>query len=292
VYMTSKQREMGGVQDIWKITPSEAESVRSPRKIALQLAAGDTPLAALKRVLGDDSILAPMRTRPNEYHARMIRPILFPALPFLSHVNEPTILDIAAKSLGSLASLVERLQSICRVVHPEAASSTYGHEIRNLLILACTEVVASWRGILEANGIVKGRMDTNDYVKLNDVMKLADYSLSLPYFPWLPSFQPFLGWRVDCPTQSLKWYDAYNAVKHDREGNFDRATLQHAMEAVCACFVMIHAQFGYGVTSRGAGHDVQKFFLLTGQPSWAFEDYYFNTTPMTVDAVWNHKNYF
>ncbi|WP_143046682.1 hypothetical protein [Bradyrhizobium erythrophlei] len=35
-------------------------------------------------------------------------------------------------------------------------------------------------------------------------------------------------WRLGLhrrPSQDLEWYDAYNAVKHDRENSFERATL-------------------------------------------------------------------
>ena len=50
--------------------------------------------------------------------------------------------------------------------------------------------------------------------------------------PRLPSCRdmgelaPFALWEEARPTGSLAWYDAYNAVKHDRERNFSRATLE------------------------------------------------------------------
>lgn len=289
--MTNKQRDTGGIQDIWKVTQSRAESVQSKRKIRLELKTGETPLLVLQRKLGDDCLLTPMKTQPNEYHARMVRPIHYSPWSE-SHVNEGSIIDVAAKSLGSLASLVERLQSICRVVHPKANSSVYGHEIRNLLILACTDVEANCRGILEANGHSKAVMNTHDFIKLRDPMQLEEYSVSLPYFPWLPSFQPFLGWDSLHPTKSLKWYAAYNAVKHDREKEFHQATLINAIEAVCACFIIIRAQFGTWTSERGAGHDVQKFFLLVKRPHWNFDEYYFSTTPGDFGARWKPKNYF
>jgi hypothetical protein len=73
---------------------------------------------------------------------------------------------------GQLASLTNKLIEICRTVHPaEATFHVYGHEICNLLILACTEVEVHWRGVLEANGR-SGRFNTNTYVALQKAMKL------------------------------------------------------------------------------------------------------------------------
>ena len=84
---------------------------------------------------------------------------------------------------------------------------TYGHEIRNLLILACTEIEAHWRGILNANRVKKDRYTTVDYVSLLDAMRLDKFSVNFPRYPWLRSRRPFEGWTSAAPTQSLRWYD-------------------------------------------------------------------------------------
>ncbi len=42
----------------------------------------------------------------------------------------------------------------------------------------------------------------------------------------------------------LRWYNAYNAVKHDRETEFAKATLGNLIEAMGAVFVLVMAQFG------------------------------------------------
>jgi hypothetical protein len=115
---------------------------------------------------------------------------------------------------------------------------------------------------------------TNDYVKLLPAMQLDQYAIQLPHYPWLPSIAPFSGWNAAQPTQSLVWYDAYNDVKHDRESKFKRATLQHAIDAVCGCAVMISAQFGrMGLQSR---QEVGQFFSLTRFPRWSLSDCYTN----------------
>ncbi len=154
---------------------------------------------------------------------------------------------------GQLVALAGQLGRICQTVHPDRSTfTTYGHDIRNLLILACTEVEAHWRGVLEANGIQKNRYSTNDYVKLRAAMKLDEYAVAFPQFPWLDPISPFAGWgSTGRPTQDLLWYDAYNVVKHNREHEFSKATLEYAFCAVSACFVMILAQYGHVKYSLG-----------------------------------------
>jgi hypothetical protein len=182
---------------------------------------------------------------PGKYFPRMARP---------NSINEPSpgrnpdptdeFRHYRARSTGQLHAFIQELDQICRVIHPEGDNlRTYGHATRNLLILACTEVEAHWRTILEANCYKNkrsdGRFDTTDYVKLLSAMRLDEYVVNLNYYPWPPTVAPFDGWKNTSATKSIPWYDAYNHVKHDREGHFNEATLKHALTAVTACFVML-----------------------------------------------------
>ncbi len=69
-------------------------------------------------------------------------------------------------------------------------------------------------------------------------MRLNEYAIDFPFYPWLDAIVPFKGWSASAPTKSLRWYDAHNAVKHDREREFARGTLGHAFEAVAGCVVI------------------------------------------------------
>lgn len=159
-----------------------------------------------------------------------------------------------------------QLEEIFRTVHPVSANfDAFGHDIRNLLILASTEVEAHWKGVLAANG-VRGST-TKHYVRLADVLKLKEYAIRLPFYPWLEVIRPFERWvPSDTPTKDLGWYDAYQAVKHDRENQFNRATLMNALHAVCGCAVMLFAQFG----TSGFHYQVEinSFFELAEAPVW------------------------
>lgn len=104
-------------------------------------------------------------------------------------------------------------------------------------------------------------------------MKLDKYSLEFPSYPWLNARCPFQGWQSTAPTKSLGWYDAYNAVKHDREGSFSRATLAHAFDAVGACTIMMLAQYGESITNW-ANSDPARFFNINERPVWNLSEAY------------------
>ena len=183
-------------------------------------------------------------------------------------------------SLEQIEGLFEDLLSIFRVVHPAKGNlEAFGGAIRDIIILACTEVEAQWKGVLEAHNVqpVKGGFfTTRDYVKLLPVMKLNEYELKLNRYPWLPPTGPFIGWNPHDSTKSLPWYDAYNKVKHDRESEFVNATLRHAIEAVAACVVMLAAQFGLEALKR---HDLKQLFEFVRRPEWDPKDWYYQPIP-------------
>lgn len=186
-----------------------------------------------------------MELGPAEYYPRIARP---DALGDGQMPTAPNIdLSYAANSKAQLLLLVRRLENICLAVQPSATTlEVYGHEIRNLLILAATEAEMHWRGVLKANRAdVKPRLTTSDYVKLLTPLKLGDYEIRFRGYPDLPPVLPFENWSPAEPTQSLPWYAAYHAVKHNREEEFERGTLAHAFSAVAACTAMFVAQFGW-----------------------------------------------
>jgi hypothetical protein len=214
--------------------------------------------------------------RPGQFYPRMARPTNESSdEPLGSNPGAEEDSRFIAMARGQLKTLTRQLDRICQTVHPaEETLSIYGHDIRNLLIIACTEVEMHWRGILHANGIDKSRYDTRSYVKLQEAMKLGDYTVRFPNFPWLPSVCPFGGWGdTGKPTQDLPWYDAYNATKHNREGEFAKATLAHAFQAISACIIMMAAEFGI---AAGLDDDAElnSFFHLASTPAWPLSDVY------------------
>jgi hypothetical protein len=204
---------------------------------------------------------------PGEYYPRMSRPnAQHPSESPGSNPANDQERALIETGRGQLVALRYQLEEIFRVVHPVQENfDAFGHEIRNLLILAATEVEAHWKGVLAVHGVRGGR--TQDYVKLADVLKLREYAITLPFYPWLNVIRPFEGWMPSkTPTKDLGWYDAYQAVKHDRENQFQRATLLNAIQAVCGCAVMLFAQFGqHGFHYRA---EINSFFEVKEAPVW------------------------
>jgi hypothetical protein len=171
----------------------------------------------------------------NQYYPRIYRPGAIALKPQQG----------MTQSALAVSVLTDRLEHLFRVIEPnEDNLKVFGHEIRSLLLLACMEVEAALRTILDANGNREERLGTGEYVKLRDPLRLPDYTLQLAFYPNAGRFAPFSTWEPSKPTQSLPWYDAYNKTKHDRENHFHEATLEHAIEAVCAAVILFYAQFG------------------------------------------------
>jgi hypothetical protein len=254
-------------------------------KQGVQLQPGEDLLAALDRVKHGRRSHIPGRQppqfvatlqledawiQPGEYYPRMaMQHAPFMQERFYLACSRITIpapdQRVVALSLVSLSSLADEVKRLFGVIHPDPANfNAYGAESRNLLILCCTEVEAQWKGVLKANGYANSRPNTTDYVKLLRPMLLDEYEVTLPLYPWLTPIKPFHGWNPALPTQSLPWYDAYNAVKHDRENEFSRATLGHVITALCAIAAMVPAQ--YGEISTWRDH-LGRFVEITKRPT-------------------------
>jgi hypothetical protein len=208
---------------------------------------------------------------PGQFYPRIYRPILQGPADILGYGSHPPLeTDVLSIARSQLTVLTGQLERICQTVQPtEKTFDTFGHDIRNLLILTCTEVESHWRGVLVKNG-VKEHYKTRDYVALRKPMKLDEYAISFAAYPWLPPLKPYEGWgSTDTPTQELKWYDAYNAVKHDRENQFERATLLRAFEAISACVIMMAAQFGMEPLA-----EPRPFFHFSAVPAWLPSEFY------------------
>jgi hypothetical protein len=170
------------------------------------------------------------------YYPRIFRPAIDRLVEYPeAEAAAGVVSDMLARSLSKLLEVVEPVPD---------NFETFGHAIRLHLIATCTEVEAGWVSVLKANGVLKDRYTTSDYVKLLDPMQLDQYEVRMLAHPTFPPFKPFATWDPNRATQSLPWYDAYNATKHDREANLRRATVRLAIEATGALLALTVAQFG------------------------------------------------
>jgi len=278
---------------VWHFDGSTAVRIGIPKpddKSMVTLTPGETLRDALARVpmfVGEQFTIHKMTLPPGAYYPRIARPPDQHALEAPGYIeglranSQETV-----SSLSQVRSLVAMLDSIFQTVHPTKANLTcFGSGIRNLIILACTECETQWRAVLKANhyssASKSGRLTTDDYVKLLPAMRLDEYAVKFTHYPWLEALAPFQGWDKSRPTQSLAWYDDYNAVKHDRELAFDQASLANAIKSIAATWIMIAAQFVF-IGMREFG-DLWSYFRLERVPRWRYSDVY------TTGAYEGHK---
>lgn len=181
------------------------------------------------------------------------------------------------QSAVAAASLFDQLVEVFRHVEPSTSNYlTYGHKIRELLLLACTEIELEWRAVLVQNTRKENRRErynTTDYVRVKEPLRLGDWSVVLTDYGHLGPFVPFDRWSDGASTKSLPWYDAYNAVKHHREAEFSKATLENLLNAMAALHIMQVAQWGPEVFSLLHENRFSPFTIVSS-PVIAINDVY------------------
>ncbi|WP_185753096.1 hypothetical protein [Pseudomonas fluorescens] len=223
-------------------------------------------VASQNNVYIKKSTIQPLTLEPGKYHPRVWRGI--PSRnAFDSGYNGMAISEddhrVYIESSHAAASLFEELSSLFRVIEPNPTNDCcFGHKVRELIILACTEVETCWRGVMSGNrSTPKRSYSTKDYVKLLPLLRLDEWSVKLKNYPSYPVIYPFKGWSAEEgeTTKSLGWYDSYNAVKHDREGEFEKATLHTLISALGAVHIMLVAQWGPELFHRFLGNRFSVF---------------------------------
>jgi hypothetical protein len=194
----------------------------------------------------------------------------------------------AIVSFNQASILIRQLNRLFEYVYPDTQNlDTFSNEIRNTLILACTEFESQIKGVLVENSISANSryFNTSDYVKLKDVLHLDAFEISINNFPELKDLNPFKGWDATNPTGSLNWYDNYNKTKHDRESQFFAASLINCVNAVLANIVMLAAQ--YGITGTLWNSEITNFLSFSKKPTYLLEEYYI---PNFQGHKWKKKN--
>lgn len=153
-------------------------------------------------------------------------------------------LDEFNRSKRELRILLEKLKEILLYIEPCSSSmSTYGHKLRELLILTCTAIESAWLSYLKTAAPQIQRATTNDYVKLKDILLLDIYKINFISHPFSFEFKPFENWSASNPTKTLPWYDAYNKTKHDSLLNFNQSSLENCIRSIGALIVMQCVRF-------------------------------------------------
>ena len=156
------------------------------------------------------------------------------------------------------------LSDVTGYIEPTRAhDAVHGHEIRQLLLLACTEVESAWRSILQLNWpACPDRLTTNQYVQLCAAMGLDEWEVRLT-----PIQRTALSRhsRAGIPSSRRSRFDGMRRTMRQsasREGGLEDATFGHLVNALAAVFIMTIAQFGTEHLDGDSEFQVDEFCVV------------------------------
>lgn len=193
----------------------------------------------------------------------------------------PAMLD----EVRAYLNIAKAMEDVFNSIEPHAKNfETFGHRIREVIMLACTEVEYLLAQALKENGYtspLRDRMNTTDYIHLLAPLSLDKYQMQLKMHENVSPISPFFGWNVECPTRSLHWYSAYNSVKHDRGGKREEGTFKVMIDSVAAIQVLLTAQYGQELFDVARLDSFLTPFNLVGRPKISIENF---TPPLFVSS--------
>jgi hypothetical protein len=141
--------------------------------------------------------------------------------------------------------LVGDFLRVCEFIEPvDEHLSVYSHRLYELLLRGCTEFESLSREILEAHGLGRsGNLNITDFVAIAPLLDLQRQRAIASFWrPVAATISPFENWTQ--ANVSLAWYQDYNAVKHNRNAEFSRASLKNVRDAICSLFIVL-ARLGF-----------------------------------------------
>lgn len=163
------------------------------------------------------------------------------------YIQDPGYATTPDIYVRAFLNIQKDIQELFRYIEPATANlGTYSYNIQQLLIRICVEIEANFKAILK-DSLFTQKPEKNwniiDYSRVNVSHHLSGYKVEYPVWDeedYL--FCPFAEWEGN-KSVSLKWYKAYNTIKHRKDALKDYATLGHLLEAFAGLFVLLTAQF-------------------------------------------------
>ncbi|WP_248858992.1 hypothetical protein [Lelliottia sp. AC1] len=180
-----------------------------------------------------------------------------------------------SEEVRAYENIINSLEDIFQTIEPENGNlNTYGNKIRELIIIACTEVEYLLKMILTSSGVKPKRRNytTEDYIWCLSALKLNWYCVSFNNYLGFNQLKPFKGWSNTAPTASLPWYDTYNKVKHDRGNTKSKATLEVLINSIAAIHILLEAQYGKEIFEFRFQHTYRTLFRTDFRPRWEIEN--------------------
>lgn len=134
--------------------------------------------------------------------------------------------------------LEDRLLEVLSFVPPDGSNlSVHSPRIAGILLEACGLLDSVFRESAPDPAMVGGNQVPKDELTMSHYEPLFGGAYNLPNYPTYVLISPP---QVRCPFSAwaqgahLAWWNTYNRVKHNRIANLRKATMDTAMEAMCA----------------------------------------------------------
>lgn len=168
------------------------------------------------------------------------------------YIKRPDYSTKPSNYIRAFLLLQKDLVELFNYIEPsDTALNVYSFRIQELLIRTCIEIEANFKAIFAMNKYAKKPKDLNitDYYLINTSHFLSDYSVKLPY--WSENLmtadrKPFKAWGAPKDPKNpwaLKWFQDYNATKHDRSNALSLASFENLIDAFAALVILISAQY-------------------------------------------------
>lgn len=189
-------------------------------------------------------------------------------LDFEAQINEVRQVE------RQIGILIQEIEECFDVVSPaEGNFDAYGFVFQNIIHLSCIEIEALFVKVLKENKILQKKYTFSDFRRLNRFMRLSDYVVTLPKYPWISEIVPFQNWSQES-SRSLQWQRANNNLKHANRDSLKNATMRNALQSVCAFMILFVAVFGDEVLNFDFEGDLS-YFHFKRRPSWPLQEWYF-----------------
>lgn len=203
-----------------------------------------------------------MITKPYHRNCRAIKDGPNSGYSSRAYISDPEYAEDAVHYTRALILIQNDLASIFEYLEPSEESQTaYSYRIHALLMRTCVEIEANFKAIFRENIFSASleKLSMEDYKKVEVTHHLSSYEVMLPIWnissersaSEIRIFKPFGPWESVRETQgpknlaneSLDWYQAYNASKHNRHADFKKANLENLVLAVAGLVVLVASQF-------------------------------------------------
>jgi len=235
-------------------------------------------------------------TRP---YRRTVRP--FPGGNYaggIGYIEHPQYAEEPEHYIRGFNLLVKDLLNLFDYVEPSDTNlKCYSYQIHGLLMRTCIEVEANLTAILRDNGYSKADdWNMGDYRKIEASHRLSSYAVRFPVWQGgAHTRTPYASWSGN---SKVPWYQNYNAAKHDRKGEFQKADFETLTDAFAGLAAIICAQFldrdfspkpgSLALAGPADGFDetVGEYFRVRLPHNWApAECYAFEVSLLTTHAT-------